>query len=67
MTGHCCKTLVHTPTPASFRISTNDRKIGPVAGDRALGTGTAAWWMYVMNDTLKCGIPQLGAKEFKTG
>lgn len=29
--------------------------------------GTAVWWMYVLNNQIKYGIPQLGAKDFETG
>jgi tricorn protease len=41
--------------------------IGPVIGARVPGTGTSVWWMTVLNDHIKYGIPQLGAKDFKTG
>lgn len=41
--------------------------IGPIVGDAVPGTGTAVWWMYPMKGALKWGIPQLGAKDFKTG
>ena len=41
--------------------------IGPIVGDSVPGTGTAVWWMYPMKGALKWGIPQLGAKDFKTG
>ncbi|MCP5426621.1 MAG: PD40 domain-containing protein [Gammaproteobacteria bacterium] len=41
--------------------------IGPVIGARVPGTGTAVWWIYRLNKQLKYGIPQLGAKDFKTG
>lgn len=37
--------------------------IGPIVGDRLPGTGTAVWWMLLMGDTFKWGIPQLGARE----
>lgn len=43
------------------------QKLGPIIGDRVPGTGTAVWWMYVMNNSLKWGVPQLGAKDLKTG
>lgn len=43
------------------------QKLGPVIGDRVPGTGTAVWWMFVMNNALKWGIPQLGAKDFDSG
>ena len=43
------------------------QKLGPVIGDRVPGTGTAVWWMYPMKGALKWGIPQLGARDFKTG
>lgn len=36
-------------------------------GARVPGTGTAVWWIYRLNKQLKYGIPQLGAKDFKTG
>jgi tricorn protease len=41
--------------------------LGPIVGDAVPGTGTAVWWMYPMKAALKWGIPQLGAKDFKTG
>lgn len=41
--------------------------LGPLIGDRVPGTGTAVWWMFPMKASLKWGIPQLGAKDFKTG
>lgn len=41
--------------------------IGPIVGDNVPGTGTAVWWMYPMKGAMKWGIPQLGAKDFKTG
>ncbi|MFP8778498.1 S41 family peptidase [Hydrogenophaga sp. RWCD_12] len=40
--------------------------IGPVVGDRVPGTGTAVWWIAVL-DLIKYGIPQLGAKDSKSG
>ena len=43
------------------------QKLGPVIGDRVPGTGTAAWWLLPMKGALKWGIPQLGARDFKTG
>jgi tricorn protease len=39
--------------------------IGPVVGDPVPGTGTAVWWITVLGK-IKYGIPQLGAKDFKT-
>ncbi len=43
------------------------QQLGTVIGERVPGTGTAVWWMYPMKGALKWGIPQLGAKDFKTG
>jgi tricorn protease len=43
------------------------QNIGPVIGTRVPGTGTAVWWMLELNNQLRYGIPQLGAKDFKTG
>jgi tricorn protease len=43
------------------------QKLGPIVGDRVPGTGTAAWWLAPMKGALKWGIPQLGARDFKTG
>ena len=43
------------------------QKIGPVVGTRVPGTGTAVWWMLTLNNQIKYGIPQLGAKDFATG
>ena len=40
--------------------------IGPLIGDKVPGTGTAVWWIVVMGK-IKYGIPQLGAKDLKTG
>ena len=40
--------------------------IGPVVGDRVPGTGTAVWWIVTLGK-IKYGIPQLGAKDLKTG
>lgn len=40
--------------------------IGPVIGARVPGTGTAVWWIYVL-DLIKYGIPQLGASDLKSG
>jgi len=40
--------------------------IGPVIGDKVPGTGTAVWWLTVLGK-IKYGIPQLGAKDLKTG
>jgi len=42
-------------------------KIGPIVGARVPGTGTAVWWMELLNGSLKYGIPQLGAKDRETG
>ncbi len=42
-------------------------KIGPVVGARVPGTGTAVWWMLLLNGNIKYGIPQLGAKDRTTG
>jgi len=42
-------------------------KIGPVVGARVPGTGTAVWWMELLNGSVKYGIPQLGAKDRRTG
>lgn len=42
-------------------------KLGPVVGDRVPGTGTAAWWIAPMKGALKWGVPQLGARDNKTG
>ena len=43
------------------------QKLGPIVGDRVPGTGTAVWWMFPMKGAFKWGIPQLGARDFKTG
>jgi tricorn protease len=43
------------------------QQIGPVVGARVPGTGTAVWWMTTLNNHIKYGIPQLGAKDFTTG
>ena len=43
------------------------QNLGPIIGTRVPGTGTAVWWMYPMKGALKWGVPQLGAKDFKTG
>ncbi len=40
--------------------------IGPVIGARTPGTGTAVWWITVLGK-IKYGIPQLGAKDRKSG
>ena len=40
--------------------------IGQVVGDPVPGTGTAVWWINVLGK-IKYGIPQLGAKDIKTG
>jgi tricorn protease len=42
-------------------------KIGPVVGARVPGTGTAVWWMMMLNNNVKYGIPQLGAKDRSSG
>lgn len=42
-------------------------KIGPIVGARVPGTGTAVWWMDLLNGDVKYGIPQLGAKDQATG
>ncbi len=42
-------------------------KIGPIVGARVPGTGTAVWWMELLNGDVKYGIPQLGAKDQATG
>ena len=42
-------------------------KIGPMVGARVPGTGTAVWWMELLNSDIKYGIPQLGAKDQETG
>lgn len=42
-------------------------KIGPMVGARVPGTGTAVWWMELLNKDVKYGIPQLGAKDQVTG
>lgn len=42
-------------------------KIGPIVGARVPGTGTAVWWMDLLNANIKYGIPQLGAKDRETG
>jgi tricorn protease len=42
-------------------------KIGPIVGARVPGTGTAVWWMDLLNKDVKYGIPQLGAKDQETG
>lgn len=42
-------------------------KIGPIVGTRVPGTGTAVWWMELLNNNVKYGIPQLGAKDRETG
>lgn len=38
-------------------------KIGNIVGARVPGTGTAVWWMEMLNKDIKYGIPQLGAKD----
>jgi tricorn protease len=42
-------------------------KIGTIVGSRVPGTGTAVWWMELLNRDIKYGIPQLGAKDRITG
>ncbi len=42
-------------------------KIGPVVGARVPGTGTAVWWIELLNANIKYGVPQLGAKDRETG
>jgi tricorn protease len=42
-------------------------KIGPIVGARVPGTGTAVWWMTLLNGKIKYGIPQLGAKDRNSG
>ena len=44
-----------------------NHRVGPIIGTRVPGTGTAVWWMTMLNEHIKYGIPQLGAKDFKTG
>lgn len=41
--------------------------IGPIVGVRVPGTGTAVWWMELLNKNIKYGIPQLGAKDRQSG
>ena len=41
-------------------------KIGHMVGARVPGTGTAVWWMELLNGNIKYGIPQLGAKDRET-
>jgi tricorn protease len=41
--------------------------IGPIVGARVPGTGTAVWWMELLNKNIKYGIPQLGAKDRVSG
>lgn len=43
------------------------QKIGPLIGTGVPGTGTAVWWIYMLNRQIKYGIPQLGAQDFETG
>lgn len=42
-------------------------KIGPIVGARVPGTGTAVWWIELLNHSIKYGIPQIGAKDRETG
>jgi tricorn protease len=42
-------------------------KIGNIVGARVPGTGTAVWWMEMLNKDIKYGIPQLGAKDRRSG
>ena len=42
-------------------------KIGPIVGTRVPGTGTAVWWIEMLNRNIKYGIPQIGAKDRETG
>jgi tricorn protease len=42
-------------------------KIGNIVGARVPGTGTAVWWMEMLNKDIKYGIPQLGAKDRVSG
>jgi len=42
-------------------------KMGSVVGARVPGTGTAVWWMELLNKDIKYGIPQLSAKDRTTG
>jgi len=42
-------------------------KIGRIVGARVPGTGTAVWWMELLNKNIKYGIPQLGAKDRVSG
>lgn len=42
-------------------------KMGSIVGARVPGTGTAVWWMEMLNRDIKYGIPQLGAKDRKSG
>ncbi len=37
--------------------------IGPLVGERTPGTGTAVWWIDVLNRQVRYGIPQIGAKD----
>jgi tricorn protease len=41
--------------------------IGHIVGACVPGTGTAVWWMELLNGSVKYGIPQLGAKDRDTG
>ena len=42
-------------------------KIGPIVGASVPGTGTAVWWIELLNHNIKYGIPQIGAKDRETG
>lgn len=42
-------------------------KIGPLVGTGVPGTGTAVWWIEMLNQNIKYGIPQIGAKDRETG
>ncbi len=42
-------------------------KIGPIVGTGVPGTGTAVWWIEMLNRNIKYGIPQIGAKDRETG
>jgi tricorn protease len=42
-------------------------QMGSIVGARVPGTGTAVWWMELLNKDIKYGIPQLGAKDRISG
>ena len=42
-------------------------KVGGLVGTRVPGTGTAVWWVEVLNGQITYGIPQLGSRDFETG